>query len=90
MDKEMLKELNDLRKELEISKEEYVEILKMVMNYQLKYHRIINDEQLFQLVQEVLINMDRTIEYDYQNDSDLKSKNAHETLKKVLRNYNYF
>ncbi len=89
MDKEMLKELNDLRKELEISKEDFITILKIVFIYQKKYNNIINDEQLYQLVQEILVNMDINIEDSYIDEELIKSKTIDETLKKVLRNYNY-
>ncbi len=89
MNKEMLKELNDLRKELEISKEDFITILKIVFIYQKKYNNIINDEQLYQLVQEILVNIDINIEDSYIDEELIKSKTIDETLKKVLRNYNY-
>ena len=91
MEKDYIKELNDIRKDLEISKRDFIIVLSLAIYYQKRNEQYIKEEELCQIVEETLVNM------DYENESnDLNSingirnnKTIIESFKRALNNLGY-
>lgn len=82
MDKELLKRLNEIRKELDISKEDFVNVLLKISNYQKECIMHISDEQLYLLIENILFNVDN-IEVENKGFKSLK-KTINQTIKKGI------
>ena len=91
MEKDYIKELNDLRKDLEISKRDFIIVLSLAIYYQKRNEQYIKEEELYQIVEETLVNM------DYENEiNDLNSisgirnnKTIIESFERALNNLGY-
>ena len=86
MEDELLKELNGLRKYLEISKKEFVRLLSLAYFYKQNSNQYISNEMLYQIIEEALVNM------DYENQTDFNIRNEKSTLeafKRALNNLGY-
>ena len=82
MNKEAIKDLNDLRKELGISREDFVNLLTKVLIFQKTNNKHLPDEQLSLLIENILLNYDGfEIEYDGYK---LLRKSLGETIKKGI------
>lgn len=82
MNKEILKKLNDTRKELDISKEDFVNLLAVIIKYQKECTNYISDEQLGLLMESILLNTD-ILETNYKGFKTLK-KSINQTIKKGI------
>ena len=82
MDKELLKRLNEIRKELDISKEDFVNVLLKISNYQKECIMHISDEQLYLLIENILFTVDN-IEVENKGFKSLK-KTINQTIKKGI------
>ena len=91
MEKDYIKELNDLRKDLEISKRDFIIVLSLAIYYQKRNKQYIKEEELYQIVEETLVNM------DYENESDDlysisgigNNKTIIESFERALNNLGY-
>ena len=91
MEKDYIKELNDLRRDLEISKRDFIIVLSLAIYYQKRNEQYIKEEELYQIVEETLVNM------DYENEiNDLNSisgirnnKTIIESFERALNNLGY-
>ena len=63
MNKELLKELNEERKELGISKEDFLEILALAIKYQ--SIKNINEEEIEEIIKTTISNYDSLDEFEY-------------------------
>ena len=84
MNKEMLKELNEICEYLEISKEELKKILLLVLKYKNENNNI-HEEALYEIIKESLSNMD----YPQENDVLNTKKTTEEAFNRALNNLGY-
>ena len=83
MDREELQRLNELREELEVSKEDYQELLVLAFQYIDEKH--LNEETIYEIVEEALNNID----YDNIIKSEFRTKTIKEAFKKALIDLGY-
>ena len=62
MEKEIIIKLNEIRKDLDISEDDFIDIMVEALNRRLKSSIVISDELLCEIIISALS------EYDYQND----------------------
>ena len=73
MEKELLKELNEIRKELEIPMEDFIKIMALAKRHRDKSKIIISDEKLYEIVLETLSSYDYKFEKeDYSPISSMR------------------
>ena len=61
MEKDQIKELNEIRKYLEISQEDFIKIIALAKIKQKKSKTVIKDEMLYEIIYEALLNCDYDI-----------------------------
>lgn len=82
MEKDYIKELNDLRRDLEISKRDFIIVLSLAIYYQKRNEQYIKEEELYQIVEETLVNM------DYENEiNDLNSISGIRNNKTIIESF---
>ncbi len=67
MEKEQIIELNEIRKYLEISKEDFIKIIALAKIRQKKSKIIIKDEMIYEIIYETLLNYDHDISENRQD-----------------------
>ena len=88
MNKESLKEINELSEYLEIPKDEFKMILLLALKYQNENGQIIHEEKLYQIIEEALNNIDypEVAKYDV---SITSPKTIEEAFNRALINLGY-
>ena len=87
MDEEEFKELNEIRKYLEISKNEFKILLLLALKYQKENGEYIHEELLYEIVKEALNNMDYN--QKVSEDGILYAKTIREAFNRALVNLGY-
>ena len=87
MEQEALRELNEIREYLEISKNEFKILLLMALKYKMENGQYIHEEDLYQIVEEAMNNMD----YQSKDSDDLfvAGKTIEEAFNRALVNLGY-
>lgn len=88
MDKESLKELNELRKYLEIPKDDFKMLLLLALKYQNENSESIHEEKIYEIVEESLNNMDYQNNVNY-DDFTAYAKTVKEAFDRALVNLGY-
>ena len=89
MDKEELKRLDEIRKYLDVSKNEFEILLLLALKYKNEEGKAIHEEQLYEVVEEALNNMDYH-DNDTMGKGDLsKAKSIEEAFNRALINLGY-
>ena len=85
MNKEYFEELNEIRKNLEISKADFIIVLLLALKYKKENEGHIYEELIYEIVKETLCNI------DYQNKDDVikKDKTLKEAFNRALVNLGY-
>lgn len=86
MEKDYIQELNELRRDLEISKKDFIRLLVLALYYQKVSKQYISEEDVSRIVEEALINI------DYENDNKESIKNEKEiteVFERALNNLGY-
>ena len=91
MEKDYIKKLNDLRRDLEISKRDFIIVLSLAIYYQKRNEQYIKEEELYQIVEETLVNMDYENEFnDLNSISGIRNnKTIIESFERALNNLGY-
>ncbi len=94
MEKEQIKKLNEIRKYLEISKEDFIEILALAKMHQKNSRIFISDDMLYEIIEEALLNTDYEIneknKYIFYDDSFIeKNKSIQENLIRAIKTLDF-
>ena len=88
MDKESLKELKELSKYLEISNDEFKQLLFLALSYKNEEGKSIHEEKIYEVIEEALNNMDYS-DINKYNSSIGFSKTVEEAFERALVNLGY-
>lgn len=88
MEKEFLREINEYRKYLDVSKNDFKLLLALALHYQNENGEHIHEEKLYEVIEEALNNMDYR-DMSAFNDSMVRGKTVKEAFDRALVNLGY-
>ena len=93
MEKQQIKELNEIREYLEISKENFIKILALAKMRQKRSNIHISDEMLYEIIVDALINNDYDISDNrkdfYYDILPEKQKSIEESFIRAIKNLDF-